>query len=310
VPAAFTVPIAAKENRVNVYSYTSAECGLREAPDECLKLAGDDVRVVTDPAKADVFVVPPPFHKLGLRNALRLPHLDGNERRHVLFSIGEAIHTVLGRPCIFIRCDATQYLMARERTTVPWPWPAEDLGAWEQLGLPFQWDVFFHGWARLPLTTAACNSCAAAGLNCNIRVDTQFWAHQPLTDDQRAERRANFLGGLAASRLSLCPRSGDTSVIRYRFYEAMSMGRVPVLIGDESVLPFADRIDYDKCALWLEEDKVENVGPALKEWLAAHTDEQILDMGRYGREMWHKYLARDRWPELWTLVVKERLGLK
>ncbi len=292
---------------MKVYYYTAEECGLRELPDGCLRLGGDDVKVVTDPRKADCFAVPPPFHTLGLRNALRLPHLDGNERRHVFFSIGEAIRTVLGMPAIFIRCDATKYIMDRERTTVPWPWPAENLCEWVSQGLPFQWDVFFHGWARLPLTHAACDSCMTEGLNCNIRIDTQFWAHQKLTDEERDARRANFLGGLAASRLSLCPRSGDTSVVRYRFYEAMSAGRVPVLIGDESVLPFSDRIDYDRCMLQLPEAHVENTGKAIREWLSTHTDDQILEMGLYGREMWTTWLNRDKWPELWTQVVRERL---
>ena len=96
--------------------------------------------------------------------------------------------------------------------------------------------------------------------------------------------------------------------MRYRFYEAMSMARVPVLLCDHCVLPFSDRINYARCVIQIRESSVPGTGFALREWLNAHSDAEILEMGVYGRAMWERWLAGAQWERVWGEIVKERLA--
>lgn len=295
---------------MNVYYYKPAEVGMSSfspiAKTFSLRLAGTDE--TSDPHQADVFVVPPMIQHIGLDRILHLPHLRGNEKRHVLINIADAERIYLGIPAISFRCDCSKDVLAHDPTSISWPWPSEDFRA--QTPLPesgFQYDVTFHGWARLSITHDAVDSVERVSLKCSTRKDYRFWA---AVNRQHPEEgtalRANYLEAMQTSRLSLVPYSADGHV-RYRFYEAMSMARVPVLICDDCVLPFRDRIDWTRCALQIPERDVKRTGELLVDWLANHSDEELIAMGQYGQEMWRKWLDKTQWERLFTLCVEERL---
>jgi len=98
-------------------------------------------------------------------------------------------------------------------------------------------------------------------------------------------------------------------VIRYRFYEAMSMARVPVLFCDDAVLPFSNEINYGRCSIKLKESNARNAGGILKAYLKNHPDDELIAMGRYGRTSWEKFLKREKWAQMIETVVRERLDL-
>ena len=58
----------------------------------------------------------------------------------------------------------------------------------------------------------------------------------------------------AQCTFSLCPKGQGLS--SYRFYESFHIITIPVLIADQAVLPFSNRIDYDKICIRLPESKV------------------------------------------------------
>ena len=86
------------------------------------------------------------------------------------------------------------------------------------------------------------------------------------------------------------------------------MGRIPVHFCDRCVLPFADRIDYDVCSIHIPESESAHAGEIVADWLAKHDDNEIRERGAYGREMWKKWLDSNKWSELFSIVVKERLN--
>ena len=64
-------------------------------------------------------------------------------------------------------------------------------------------------------------------------------------------QRSRYLQSLRDTRFVLCPRgSGLNSV---RFFETMAVGRIPVLISDETKLPLEDIIPYQEFVLFLPE---------------------------------------------------------
>jgi hypothetical protein len=117
-------------------------------------------------------------------------------------------------------------------------------------------------------------------------------------------RKELFKSSLKNCLVQLTPCS-IWNVFPYRMYEAMSAGRVPMLFCHDYCLPFTDKIDWDKCIVKFDVQQAPDAGPLIQEWLSHHTENEIIEMGRYGRNMWETWLNRDRYPELMTQAVEE-----
>lgn len=268
-----------------------------------------------DPEQADIFVMRQRL--IWVDDITRLPYLRGNEERHVFFDLGsdgasKCFRSFPGIPAIFLRAVCSDEMLERNPTTVAWPWPVDDMGKY--VPLPeggFRYDVVFQGQAYQVGNEggrALLKSVRRAGLNVHIRETPSFYGTMPWGTVEKARLRQEFQESMSGARLSLCPISHAHKVIRYRFYEALSMGRVPVLFCDGCMPALADRIDYTRCIVRLDQCNVVNAGELLKDWLADHDDKEIVEMGSYGRAMWERWLKREHWAELVEMVVREKLG--
>ena len=77
--------------------------------------------------------------------------------------------------------------------------------------------------------------------------------------------RREYLANLAAADFALAPRGdGNYSL---RFYEALSLGRVPVVPDTEIVLPLDGIVDYSRFAVVLPLAEIPRLGPTLRAWL-------------------------------------------
>lgn len=284
----------------SVYFYSAAEVGLKELPPGHMRLAGwDETR---DPGAADVFVLQPSLNNFSRDQVYNLPHLKGNESRHVFWNLSENMGRYWNLPALIIRADATADILAHDPTTFAWPWPVEDL--YRPQPQDFDYDVCFQGWAATPLTTLAALSVQNTKLKAHLSVHRFFFGYHD-TDPAYAHLRKSFIDTLSRSRLSLVPCSIPSGVVRYRFYEAMSMGRVPVHLCDGRALPFADRIDYERCSIHIPESEVEFVGHIISDWLNNHGDDEIRAMGEYGRAAWDRWLNPAKWDSLFAEVAQE-----
>jgi hypothetical protein len=186
---------------------------------------------------------------------------------------------------------------------IPIAWPVEDFG--DLTGEPVH-DVCFQG-QHNALADRAMESCIKAGLSCNFIPTEEFWPHIRNKDPERGKALwDSFRQNILSAKVSLCPRTLDRGVIRYRLYEAMTMRRCSVLIGDDCLLPFPEHIDWPRCVLRVPEDQVDFAGPLIGHWLARR--EGQLD-GEYARGVWRAFLDRNQYGKMISLTVKERLGL-
>lgn len=300
---------------LKAYTYTLAECGMpadwKHTP-FTLPLS----EPTTDPQSADVFIVPWEIWQLNRAGQLdtiwqRLPHLKGNERRHVVFSCGEDTWAMPGLDAIWIRSDATRHVMANNPTCWPWPWPCADFS--ELVDTPESErvvDVGFQGWVSTPECGDAMEACASTdGLRAVMRGDRRFYGYVERDTPEEAARLAqSYRELLSQSRMWLCTRSRPEGVHRYRLWETMSAGRIAVLLGDGAVFPFGDRIDYSAFTFQIPENAIWSTGALCKAFLANTPPEELRERGQIGHDAWAKYLDRRRWPEILDMVVREALA--
>jgi hypothetical protein len=96
------------------------------------------------------------------------------------------------------------------------------------------------------------------------------------------ERVARYERSLRDSAFVLCPRGGGTS--SFRLFEAMMLGRAPVIVSDQLVLPAGPR--WEELSIRVEEDRVGEI-PALLEGRR----QEATAMGSAAREAWLEWFA-------------------
>jgi hypothetical protein len=97
-----------------------------------------------------------------------------------------------------------------------------------------------------------------------------------------------FRDVLYNSVFALSPRGfGPAS---FRMYEAIQMQCIPIYISDVFWLPFADEIDWNKAAVLIDENSIDNIPSIVDNLLETGEYENYLE---YGRMVYDKYLTWD-----------------
>lgn len=297
------------------FIYEPQHAGLSAWPSGTLRLEG--IEVTEDPKAADVFVVPGHirlFEKrpgiLDIEKLNRLPYFKGNEHRTALFDVSDNFTMPTHLPILFIRCDARSWMTDHDTGTIQMAWPVSDLG--ECVDLPeggFRADIGFHGWVSSLVRRVSVESCLnTEGLKTDIEGHKDFYGYLQDSDPEQHRRRGNFLRSLKESRLQLCGESIE-GVFPYRFWETLSAGRVPLLIGSDFVFPFQDEIDYDQFTVKCPRIDAPAAGQIALDFVRGRTDQEILAMGKLAREAWVKFCDSRNWPQLHAYAVQKKLGV-
>jgi len=139
-------------------------------------------------------------------------------------------------------------------------------------------------------------------LTCHIEVNDSFYGH--LTPDERQARRTHYLETCSHSLCILCPTGEGSNSIR--FFEALSLGRLPVLISD-TPLPFEDTIPYHRFVLRIPPDQAGQGGALLVQWLSGMGSEDPMVRCREARKTWEEWFSPEAMPRrLWTELLRRR----
>jgi hypothetical protein len=121
-------------------------------------------------------------------------------------------------------------------------------------------------------------------------ANPNFFGGALLTDDPAAlaRIRRRFVDNLLGADYALCVRGGGNFSIR--FYEALSAGRIPLLINTRCVLPLAGEIDWNRHCVIVEERDLARAGDLLADFHHALTPEAFRDLQQANRRLWVEYL--------------------
>jgi hypothetical protein len=115
--------------------------------------------------------------------------------------------------------------------------------------------------------------------------DTSAFAFQLLSgpvDERRHQFWSHYADSIASGLFALCPRGrGPGSV---RLFEAMRMGRCPVILADEWVYP--ERVNWQACSVSVPEKDVCKIPSIL-----AIKRHQAAEMGLNARREWERFYA-------------------
>lgn len=290
------------------FIYKPEHVGLTEWPSGTLRLEG--IHVTDDPEEADVFVCPGSLALFRNPEDLKkLPYFKGRESIHCFFDVSDH-ETQYHQPSMFIRCNLRPFNLEADPNSIQMAWPVEDYA--ECLQVPecgFTNHISFHGWATShPSRELSIQSCLDSGVKCSFSLYNDFTGYLKADDPELARRRVEFRRSMRESKICLCPES-IPGVFPYRYFEAMSAGRIPLLVGSDFVFPFNDEIDYKAFTVFCSRADAAKAGEIAEQFLSSHSDADVIEMGRLARQAWVWWLDGRNWPSLHAYAVQKTLGV-
>ena len=101
--------------------------------------------------------------------------------------------------------------------------------------------------------------------------------------------RSQYINNIINSDYTFCYRGAANYSLR--FYEALCLGRIPLFVNTDCMLPFADKVSWKDVCLWVEEHNVKYIGDAVLDFHHSITASDFIDRQYYCREIWEKYLS-------------------
>lgn len=103
-----------------------------------------------------------------------------------------------------------------------------------------------------------------------------------------AQARSEYVQNILDSDLALAIR-GDANT-SCRFYEILSLGRIPLFVDTDCILPLEDVIDYKKFVVFVDYGDMDNICETALNFYKNTNEDDFIAMQKTAREMFEKYL--------------------
>ena len=114
--------------------------------------------------------------------------------------------------------------------------------------------------------------------------------------------RMAFIDNITKNDYTFCMRGGGNYSLR--FYETLCLGRIPLFINTNCVLPFEEKIDWKNLCLWVDEKNVDRIGEIIIDFHSSITNKEFKEKQLYAREVWEKYLSKEGFIEQLSFLIK------
>lgn len=296
------------------------------------RYSGEDFVLVENIADADFVVVPHPYERYKRNHPDKLDRIKAEARvAHKMILIdasGDIEHPIVDDDTVVLR--QSQYRYGQRPNEIAIPLPAEDLlETYYQGNLVVRHkhgrpSVSFTGWAELPFLQHVKTKIkefpkrvralffperaaeqkgvflrqrALKILASNPQIDAHFLirnsysGHTQTLRGSIEENRKQFVANIFDADYSLCVRGDGNSSIR--FYEALSLGRIPLLLDTACVLPLEEKIDYKKFCVIVDHAELSRIDEKLIAFHESCSPEKFEQMQKMARDTFQTYLRND-----------------
>lgn len=137
-------------------------------------------------------------------------------------------------------------------------------------------------------------------ITCNFIYRTQYrGGAQNL--EQRESTTKEYYDNIALSDYVLCVRgAGNFSV---RFYETLLMGKIPILVNTDCLLPLEHEIDWKKHTVWVEWNDRNQIAERVLAFHEKLSNEQFILLQKSNRQLWKEKLTVAHFLEIFSHAV-------
>lgn len=136
-------------------------------------------------------------------------------------------------------------------------------------------------------TIASCS-----GVQTNFLMRTKYRAgYRPKIKDPFHTTRLEFVNNIINSDYTLCMRGGGNFSVR--FYETLALGRIPIFINTDCILPFDEMINYKDYMVWVEESELPFINQKILDFHNSLNPAKFTELQQACRTLWQTYLTKD-----------------
>jgi hypothetical protein len=117
----------------------------------------------------------------------------------------------------------------------------------------------------------------------------EFYGHPGLGEPEKKKRKYQLNEAIKKSFITFCPRG--TGMNSVRFFEAMSLGRIPILISEHCDLPFKEDINYDEFSFNVSYSGFDNISEILDA-----ESEKLKKMCKIAHKIHQEYFSLTNYP--------------
>ena len=130
-----------------------------------------------------------------------------------------------------------------------------------------------------------------AGILTNYLLRAQYHGGDTNDKDLQARLKTEFVNNILNSDYTLCMRGGGNFSVR--FYETLCLGRIPIFIDTDSVLPFQDEIDYKSIFPWIDVKDLPHAAEIVQDFHAKLSNDDFIDLQKTCRKLWLDHMTPD-----------------
>ncbi len=132
-----------------------------------------------------------------------------------------------------------------------------------------------------------------------------FSGHVRTLEEKPEVARKRFIEKIMTNNYSLCVR-GDANAST-RFYEILSLGKIPVVIDTEGVFPLEQHIKYKDFCVFVDHKNVKDFPKIVADFHSKVSQDRFAEMQKMSREAFRKYLRIDSYTKYLVDEIRARL---
>ena len=118
----------------------------------------------------------------------------------------------------------------------------------------------------------------------------------------QGDKRYQFLDNLQRNTYALCVRGADN--YSWRFYEALSLGKIPILIDTDCMLPLEDEISWEQFIVRVPSTQLQELPDRLWEWHSRLSPSEFCDLQRRLRSLFERLTPARFYPEIFRKILR------
>jgi hypothetical protein len=150
-------------------------------------------------------------------------------------------------------------------------------------------------WRRRVLDQLAADPCVETRFILRRRYRAGYWVEKK---DPFHVTRLELVNNIRDTNYTVCMRGGGNFSVR--LYETLCLGRIPVFVDTDCILPYDQVVDWRRYCVWIDSSEVSNISRKVIEFHNALSSEEFMARQQECRRLWQDWLSADGyWSQFW-----------
>jgi hypothetical protein len=129
------------------------------------------------------------------------------------------------------------------------------------------------------------------GIQTNFILRKRYQAGETENKSPHHPTKLEFVNNILNSDYTVCMRGGGNFSVR--FYETLCLGRIPIFIDTDCLLPFQDDIDYKAIFPWIDIKDLPYAAEIVRDFHAELSNDDFIILQKACRDLWFEHMTPD-----------------